>query len=156
MISDNVKSYFLNEKYPLVKDGDEVAVIYTWHKLDHAMLILTSDMYNVVPVLNRDSQVVGLISMSRIVKAAMRGENISFDDLNNHTAEEVMDGNVAKVVEGRFSLDDILQRLVNTNFLCVVDDEDLFKGIITRSTILRGTNNLVHNIHQDFDLHERA
>lgn len=151
MISEKIKKYFINEKIPIVKDADEVAVMYSWHKLDHAMLILTSDMYNVVPVLNRDSQLVGLISMARLTKQALAVEGISFDNLDQLTVEEVMDTNVYKIHED-FDFEDVLQMLVSTSFICVVDDNNVFKGIITRSDILRGTNNLVHNLETDFEL----
>ncbi len=155
MINDKIQAYFVNEKYPLIKDGDEVAVIHSWHKLDHAMLILTSDTYNVVPVLNKSSQVVGLISMSRIVKAVVSGADFSFGDLDQYTVQEVMDQDFDKLVLGEFDLEDVLQQLVSTSFLCVVDDQGIFKGIITRSTILQGINRLVHAIDQDFDLRDK-
>ncbi len=154
MISDKILKYFINDRIPIVKDGNEVAVMYSWHKLDHAMLILTSDMYNVVPVLNRESQVVGLISMARIAKAVMAIEGMTFDKLDQLTIEEVMDKEVFTIKEN-FEFEDVLQMLVHTSFICVVNDNNEFKGIITRSDILRGTNHLAHNLETEFDLVEK-
>lgn len=154
MISDKILKYFINDRIPIVKDGNEVAVMYSWHKLDHAMLILTSDMYNVVPVLNRESQVVGLISMARIAKAVMAIEGMTFDKLDQLTIEEVMDKKVFTIKEN-FEFEDVLQMLVHTSFICVVNDNNEFKGIITRSDILRGTNHLAHNLETEFDLVEK-
>src|SRR5699024_12810195 len=90
MISSKLLKYFVNDRIQLVKDADRVAVMYSWHKLDHAMLILSSDMYNVVPVLKRDSQVVGLISMTRITRAEIQIEGMTFDNLNEMTVSDVM------------------------------------------------------------------
>ena len=66
-----------------------------------------------------------------------------------------MDQDFDKLVLGEFDLEDVLQQLVSTSFLCVVDDQGIFKGIITRSTILQGINRLVHAIDQDFDLRDK-
>ncbi|HLQ75574.1 MAG TPA: cyclic-di-AMP-binding protein CbpB [Alloiococcus sp.] len=154
MISSKLLKYFVNDRIQLVKDADRVAVMYSWHKLDHAMLILSSDMYNVVPVLNRDSQVVGLISMARIARAAIQIEGMSFDNLNEMTVGDVMDQDVFKIKED-FEFEDVLKMLVDTSFICVVDDQDVFKGIITRSDVLRGTNHLVHNLESAYDLVEK-
>lgn len=151
MISSKLLKYFVNDRIQLVKNADRVAVMYSWHKLDHAMLILSSDMYNVVPVLNRESQVVGLISMARIARAAIQIEGMSFDNLNEMTVGDVMDTNVFKIKED-FEFEDVLKMLVDTSFICVVDDQDVFKGIITRSDVLRGTNHLVHNLELEYDL----
>lgn len=154
MISNKLLKYFVNDRIKLVKDANQVAVIYSWHKLDHAMLILTADMYNVVPVLNRDSQLVGLISMSRITKAVTQTEGMSFDNLDEMTVSEVMDKEFYKVNED-FEFEKVLKLLVNTSFICVVDEQDVFKGIITRSDVLRGTNHLVHNLDLEYELIEK-
>lgn len=154
MISNKILKYFINDRIPIVKDGNEVAVMYSWHKLDHAMLILTSDMYNVVPVLNKESQVVGLISMARIAKAVMAIEGMTFDNLDQMTIEEVMEKDYYKIRED-FEFEDVLQMLVHTSFICVVNENDEFKGIITRSDILRGTNHLAHNLETEYDLVEK-
>lgn len=151
MISQKLLKYFSNESISLVKPAEEVAAINSWHKLDHAMLILTSDMYNVVPVLNRNSKLVGLISMSRLIKEAMAIEGMTFENLDQLTVEQVMDRDVVKV-QNNFKLEEVLRNLVDTSFLCVVDEKDVFKGIITRSDILKGINHLVHNLESEYEL----
>lgn len=151
MISKHLQDYFLNDRISIVKPADEVAFIHSWHKLDHAMLILTSDMYNVVPVLDRDSKLVGLISMSHIIKQVMAIEGMSFDNLDDITVEKVMERDVTKVRED-FEFEEVLKLLVNTSFICVVDQNNNFKGIITRSDILKGANSLVHNLENDYEL----
>lgn len=154
MISQKLLRYFLNESISLVKPAEEVAAINSWHKLDHALLILTSDMYNVVPVLDRKSKLVGLISMSRLIKEAMAIEGMTFDNLDQLTVEQVMDKDVDKIQKD-FKFEEVLKRLVDTSFLCVVDDQDVFQGIITRSDILKGTNYLAHNLESDYELIEK-
>ena len=41
---------------------------------------------------------------------------------------------------------------MRTAFLTVIDREGTFKGIITRSEMLKGTNRIVHMLESDYEL----
>lgn len=152
MISDVMKEYLLSDEPTLVKPEEEVAVVNSWHTLEHAILILTADQYSTVPVLDRNSKVLGLISMPKIIKAIMGNEAIDFNRLSEITVGDIIDGEEFPYVYDDFDLEDILQKLVRTAFLTVIDREGAFKGIITRSEMLKGTNRIVHMLESDYEL----
>ena len=49
-------------------------------------------------------------------------------------------------------LEDILHLLVDASFLPVVDEQQIFQGIITRKEILKSVNHLVHEIERRYRL----
>ena len=48
------------------------------------------------------------------------------------------------------SLNEVMHKLVNNPFLPVVDRQGIFKGIITRKSILKAVNSLLHDFTHDY------
>ena len=135
----------------LVKPADEIAVIGSNNTLDHALLIMTTNKYSVVPVIDEKSRLKGLISMPIIMEAIIDIEDVHFNKLGDIRVEEVMKLDFP-VVTMDFELEDILRMLVHTAFISVVDEEGTLLGIITRQEILSGTNRIVHNFEREYEV----
>lgn len=154
MISKKIKAFLIDDDQSLVKPAEEVAVVSLKNRLNHALLILTSDKYAVVPVLDDQSRMCGLISMPIIMQAIMNIENVHFEQLGEIEVQEVMDTDYPYVYEN-YELEDVLRMLVNHAFITVVDEDNNFKGIITRSEILKGTNRIAHDLEKKYTLKEK-
>lgn len=154
MISNKIKAFLIDDEQSLVKSAEEVAVVSLKNRLNHALLILTSDKYAVVPVLDDQSRMRGLISMPIIMQAIMNIENVHFEQLGEIEVQEVMDTDYPYVYEN-YELEDVLRMLVNHAFITVVDEDNNFKGIITRSEILKGTNRIAHDLEKKYTLKEK-
>ncbi|MFJ1626920.1 cyclic-di-AMP-binding protein CbpB [Marinilactibacillus psychrotolerans] len=155
MIGEKIKSLLIDKDNQLVKSADEVAVVGTKNRLDHALLILTTDKYSLVPVLDEKSRMQGLISMPSIMQAIMDIEDVHFEKLGEINVEDIMDKDYPFVYED-FELENVLHMLVNHAFITVIDEERTFKGIITRSEILKGTNRIAHEFERLYDVKEKA
>ncbi|MCC5894622.1 MAG: CBS domain-containing protein [Alkalibacterium sp.] len=155
MIGKKVKALLIDSETPLVKPAEEVAVVGVKNRLNHALLILTTDKYALVPVLDSDSKMRGLISMPTIMHAIMDIEDVHFEKLGDIEVKEVMDTDYPYVYDD-FELEDVLGMLVNHAFITVVDKENVFKGIITRSEILKGTNRIAHEFEKIYDVKEKT
>lgn len=138
----------------LVKPANEVAVVGTSNTLDHALLLMTTNKYSVVPVIDEKSKIKGLISMPIIIEEIMDIEDVRFDKLGDIKVEEIMNTDFP-VVTMDFELEDILRMLVHTAFISVVDNEGVLIGIITRQEILTGTNRIVHNFERVYEVKDR-
>ena len=57
----------------------------------------------------------------------------------------------AKVYDD-FELEDILKLLINYTFITIVDRDEKYKGMITRSSILKKTNSFLHNFDKILDI----
>lgn len=154
MISSKIKSFLIENEQSLVKPAEEVAVVSLKNRLNHALLILTSDKYAVVPVLDEQSKMHGLISLPTIMQAIMNIEDVQFEKLADIEVREVMETDYPYVYED-YEFEDVLRMLVNHAFITVIDQENTFRGIITRSEILKGTNRLAHDLEKKYTLNEK-
>lgn len=138
----------------LIKPANEVAVVGTSNTLDHALLLMTSNKYSVVPVIDEKSRIKGLISMPIIIEEIIDIEDVRFDKLGDIKVEDIMNTDFL-VVTMDFELEDILRMLVHSAFISVVDDDGVLLGIITRQEVLTGTNRIVHNFERVYDVKDR-
>lgn len=137
----------------LVTPASEVAVVGSSNTLDHALLLMTSNKYSVVPVIDEKSRMKGLISMPIIMEAIMDIEDVHFAQLGEITVEEIMSLDYP-VVDRTFELEDVLRILVTNAFISVIDRQGVLTGIITRQEILTGLNRIVHNFERVYDVRE--
>ena len=61
-----------------------------------------------------------------------------------------MTSDVVETVEDNANLNEVMHKLVNNPFLPVVDSQGIFKGIITRKSILKAVNSLLHDFTHDY------
>lgn len=154
MISKRMERMLLEGVDSLVKPAEEIAVIGSNNTLDHALLLMTTNKYSVVPVIDEKSRIKGLISMPIIMEAIIDIEDVHFNKLGDIRVEEVMQLDFP-VVTMDFELEDILRMLVHTAFISVVDENGTLLGIITRQEILSGTNRIVHNFEREYEVLDR-
>ena len=57
-----------------------------------------------------------------------------------------------RVIGLDFNLTEVLHKLVDDSFLSVVDEEGYFQGIITRKSILKAINSLMHNFSNEYEM----
>ncbi|MEY8292867.1 cyclic-di-AMP-binding protein CbpB [Carnobacteriaceae bacterium 52-44] len=154
MISKRMEKMLIEDIDSLVKPANEVAVVGTSNTLDHALLLMTSNKYSVVPVIDEKSRIKGLISMPIIIEEIIDIEDVRFDKLGDIKVEDIMNTDFL-VVTMDFELEDILRMLVHSAFISVVDDDGVLLGIITRQEVLTGTNRIVHNFERVYDVKDR-
>jgi len=154
MISERMEDMLVNDLDPLIKPANEVAVVGAHNTLDHALLLMTSNKYSVVPVIDEKSRIKGLISMPLIMEAIIGIEDVQFDQLGDITVEEVMNTDYP-VVKMDYELEDVLRTLIHHAFISVIDEEGVLTGIITRQIILTGLNRIVHNFEQVYEVKDR-
>ncbi len=148
-----MEKMLLNGVDTLIKPVDQLALIGADHTLAHALLLMTKNKYSVVPVVDQQTRMCGLISMPIIMEAIMGIEDVEFDKLGDIRVREVLDVNYPRTAED-YELEDVLRMLVTTSFVSVVNKEGMLVGIITREEILRGTNRIVHNFEKKYNLEE--
>mgnify|MGYP001171376553 CR=1 FL=1 len=134
----SVKKQALSEL--TVKDvmipAEKVAHVQLGNPVEHALLVLVESGYSSVPVLDRDFKYLGTIAKTPILKSVIGIERFEMEKLADITVEEVMNTALptlspdTKFVTG-------LKEVIDHAFLCVVDDDGLFLGILTRRAILK-------------------
>ncbi|UOE95976.1 cyclic-di-AMP-binding protein CbpB [Alkalihalobacillus sp. LMS39] len=124
-----------NEIQKLMISVDKVAHVQLGNPLDHALLVLIKSGYSAIPVLDSNYKLHGQISKSLILDSILGLERIEMDRLHERKVEDVMDTKIPWIPkEAKFSK--ALAMSINHPFICIVDQDNSFIGILTRRSIL--------------------
>ena len=143
MIYERLEQLIMPDLHEFMIEADNVANVIDRHSLSNALLILSQVNYALIPVLSTKSKFVGLLSMPMIIKSVMTVEAIELHRLDEMRVEEVMLQNPVRITTSA-SLSELLQVLIDQSFVCVVDETDTFRGIVTRKKLLQRLTYLLH------------
>ncbi|MGM9945580.1 MAG: cyclic-di-AMP-binding protein CbpB [Lysinibacillus sp.] len=124
--------------------SEKVAHVQSGNNAEHALLVLTRTGYSSIPVLDVKYRLQGLLSIKMITEAILGLERIEYDRLANIKVDDVMEKEVVylKITD---TFKRALDLVINHAFLCVVDDEGTFVGIMTRRVILKQLKKYIYS-----------
>ncbi|WP_133058621.1 cyclic-di-AMP-binding protein CbpB [Halalkalibacter urbisdiaboli] len=122
---------------------EKVAHVQLANPLEHALLVLIKSGYTAIPVLDPTFKLHGLISKSLILDSLLGLEQIEVERLAGLKVEDVMQPSLPTIhKEETFAK--ALTLSINHPFICVLDDDGSFLGIIIRSSILKLISKYMH------------
>ncbi|WP_430536336.1 cyclic-di-AMP-binding protein CbpB [Listeria rocourtiae] len=143
MISSRLGN-FLNDKLEnYIISAEKVAHVQMGNNLEHALLVLTKCGYSVIPVLDFEFKLHGLISSAMITDSILGLERIEYERLETLKVEDVMQTKIPVLINSH-DVEKIVKLLVDNPFICVVDEAGIFEGIITRHVILKQVQRYIH------------
>lgn len=136
MLSINNKELLDIPIKDFIISSEKVAHVQIGNNAEHALLVLTRTGYSAIPVLDMKYRLQGLLSSKMITEAILGLERIEYDLLPNIKVDDIMQREVAylKVTD---TFKRALDLVINHAFLCVIDEEGTFAGIMTRRVILK-------------------
>ncbi|GGI64873.1 cyclic-di-AMP-binding protein CbpB [Enterococcus alcedinis] len=155
MIGKYTEELLRENQENFIVPAENVATLLYSHPLEHALLILSKVGYAKIPVLDTEDRLVGLIGLSDIVNKMMGLTGFDYRLLEGLTVADVMEVNVPTVLH-KEDLEDILHLLVDGSFLPVVDEDNIFEGIITRKEVLKSVNHLVHELERRYTIEPKS
>ncbi|MBQ6536454.1 MAG: CBS domain-containing protein [Firmicutes bacterium] len=98
--------------------------------------------YSAIPVINRQGLYVGTISEGDLLWRLIGGDKEDLHILDLKSTEEIRISDVLRLDRtppARIIATDeeLLNKAMDQNFIPVIDDEDVFIGIVTRRTVMR-------------------
>lgn len=145
MIKNEINNYFLDSNHGIVIPANNISMVFGENNLTHALLILKESNYTQVPVLNYERKFLGLISIHHIYRELGDKFFEGYESLYNYKIKDFINNHYACLREN-FELEEVLNLLVDYTFINIVDENNIYRGMITRSSILKKTNSLLHNI----------
>lgn len=146
MISLPSKDFFDTRIEEFVISSEKVAHVQIGNSAEHALLVLTKTGYAAIPVLDSKYRFQGLINAQMITDSILGMNHIEYERLPEIRVQEIMNKEIPVIhIEERFQK--ALDLVINQNFLCVVDDEGMFRGILTRRVILKHLKKLIYQLH---------
>ena len=153
MIAKEFELFLLEQEETFLTPAENLAVLIDTHNADHAILLLSQMTYSRVPVVTDKRKFVGTIGLRDILAYQMENglcqETMADTDIVHMTKKNVA------VVEPDYHLTDVLHKLVDESFLPVVDKDGVFQGIITRKSILKAVNALLHDFSKEYEIRSK-
>lgn len=150
MIAKEFEDFLLDHLENYLIPETDLAIVIDTHNIDHVRLLLGHNGYSRVPVITKEKRYVGTISLSDLM---------SYQEKNFLTDWEMSRIDVGEmantIIEGVLttsSLTEIMHKLVEYPFLPVVNNDERFVGIITRKSILKAINSLLHDFTKTYDI----
>lgn len=153
MIAKEFETFLLEQEETFLTPAENLAVLIDSHNADHAILLLSQMTYTRVPVVTDEKEFVGTIGLRDILAYQMEQglsqEVMADTDIVHMTKKDVA------VVTPNYTLTDVLHKLVDESFLPVVDEDGIFQGIITRKSILKAVNALLHDFSKEYEIRSK-
>ena len=104
--------------------------------LRQAFETLRAHNHNEIPVVDEEGHYCGTVSTSDLLNFVYDHNLPAIHELEDYPISLIMDqdSNPPLTVNAEFS--ELLNRLQDQNFVAVIDDRDLFTGIITRKVVM--------------------
>lgn len=120
----------------LMIPSEKVAHVQINNPLEHALLVLVKSGYAAVPVLDTSYKYVGIIGKTVILDQILGLENFEIEKLSEMKVKEVMDSNIPTLTRENTLLEG-LNAVIDHTFVCLIDKDGFFDGILTRRAILK-------------------
>lgn len=152
MFSPSIQHLLEEKSGSFIIPATRIAFVEDDNPLYHAFLILTKVKYSKIPVLDRKSRVVGLLSLAMITDKMMTTDSITLEPLNQLNVRDVMQTEFDKINFAQTTLETQLHLLVDNAFLPVIDDYGVFQGLLTRREWIKAFNYVAHNFEQKYEV----
>ena len=134
--------------------ADVVANVQTDNNLYHAFLVLTKVKYSKIPVLDHGGHFEGLVSLPLITEQMLGFDQLNTEILLQKRVCDVMETQV-KTVHDVDDAEEMLHLMIDNPFVPVVDEQQIFQGIVTRREFMKSFNFLTHEIGKQYDMIEK-
>ena len=122
--------YFLTPK-------NQVANIYDDANLRQLMEKLDYHRYTAIPVINHEGQYIGTVAEGDVLRFVKDNHNMNMQTPHNVLVRDIPQRIEVKSVNANASMNDIVEMATVQNFVPVVDDNNVFIGIVTRTSVIK-------------------
>ena len=120
----------------LLKSKASVALVYDDNTLRQGLERMRAHGYTAIPVISRDGDYVGCISEGDFLWHMVDSGEIDIRSQENYLIKDILRKDWNPAVRVDVSMEELLERAMNQNFIPVTDDRNKFIGIITRRDII--------------------
>lgn len=120
----------------LMISSEKVAHVQLNNPLEHALLVLVKSGYFAVPVLDASYKLAGSISKTVILDQILGIDGFEVEKLAEMKVHEVMSNDIRSITKDAGFIEG-LKAVIDAPYVCVIDEEGFFDGILTRRAILK-------------------
>lgn len=115
----------------------EVTYIYEDYKISQVMEVMEETGYTAIPMIDRQGHYVGSVTEGDILRVIREKRELNLECIGEIAVANIHRKTQIKPVSGTADMVDMIKRALEQNYVPVVDDENIFSGIITRRDIIQ-------------------
>jgi len=144
MITVNNKDFLFTPIVNHIISAEKVAHVQIGNNAEHALLVLTKTGYSSIPVLDAKDHLRGLLSMRTVTDSILGLAHIEYERLPDIKVDELMQTDIPTVrTTERFQKG--FDLLIDHPFVCVVEEDGVFAGILTRRVLLKELKKYIYS-----------
>lgn len=121
----------------LLKPKETVKYIFDYNTLRQGLEKMRVHGYTAIPVISDDGKYVGTVSEGDFLYYIVDLRNSAITEKEKHRVSDIIRKNFNPAVKIDVTMEELLNRAVNQNFVPVTDDLGTFIGIVTRQDIIK-------------------
>lgn len=114
----------------------EVAYIYEDYTIKQAIETMEHYRYSSIPIINRDGEYIGTITEGDFLWSLKNKYTLNLKELEKMPVTEIKRKKDNAPVAIDAKIEDLVIKSLNQNFVPVIDDQNIFIGIIKRREII--------------------
>lgn len=121
----------------LLMPKSTVAYVYDDNSLRQGLEKIRAHYYTAIPVVSRSGEYIGTVNEGDFLWHMLDNDSFEIKKQEEFKITDIMRDNWNPAVKISATIDDLLFRVMEQNFVPVVDDRNLFMGIITRKDVIK-------------------
>ena len=122
----------------LLTPKNQVAYLYNHYTVRQALAKMRAHGYTAIPVLDKDGAYVGTLSAGDLLWCILDDGSYTPKSQEDRYIHEILAHNRQNpAVRINATINELLEKVMDQNFVPVTDDRGLFVGIVTRKDIIK-------------------
>lgn len=121
----------------LLRPKSTVAYIYEDSTLRQGLEKLRAHYYTAIPVVARTGEYIGTVNEGDFLWHMVDNDSFEMKEQEDYKVSDILRENWNPPVKVSATMDDLLLKVMDQNFVPVIDDRNLFMGIVTRRDVLK-------------------
>ena len=116
---------------------NDVALLYSDQTLRQALEIMEYHRYTAIPMIDRNGKYIGTVTEGDLLWTIKKGNHLSLKESEGIPILSIERRKDNKPVSINTTMEDLMDKAINQNFVPVVDNVEHFIGIVTRKDIMQ-------------------
>jgi CBS domain-containing protein len=121
----------------LLTPKNQVAYLEEKMNVRQALEKMRAHGYMAIPLVSKSGEYLGTISEGDILWRIINEDEFDIEDLEEVNIRELARNDYRPPVKVDADISELVDKIVNNNFVPVIDDRNVFMGIVTRKSVLQ-------------------
>lgn len=121
----------------LLKPKSSVAYLYKTNTIRQGLEKMRIHGYSAIPVIDDNGEYIGTVSEGDFLWHILKYKKEDIKSQEQYSIIDIVNEERNRPVKTNVTMDELLLRVMDQNFVPVIDDRNMFIGIITRKDIIK-------------------